>query len=71
VRHELRTYLEELSEKVDETVDLSVLDQDHLVFLDQVARLQRLRAVSRGGVKIYCIAWPMEKRCSRCYLLTG
>ena len=58
MRHELRPYLEELSLKVNETVDLSILDKDHLIFLDQVARPQRLRAVSGVGLSfpLHCTA---------------
>jgi DNA-binding IclR family transcriptional regulator len=58
MRHELRPYLEELSLKVDETVDLAILEKDHLVFLDQVAKPQRLRAVSGVGITfpLYCTA---------------
>jgi len=50
LRRELRPFLEELSLKVDETVDLSIRDKDHILFLDQVTRLQRLRAVSGIGM---------------------
>jgi DNA-binding IclR family transcriptional regulator len=58
LRHELRPYLEELSLRVDETVDLAILDQNSLVFLDQVSRPQRLRAVSGVGIKfpLHCTA---------------
>jgi DNA-binding IclR family transcriptional regulator len=42
-------HLKALSEKAGETVDLSVLKQDHLVFVDQVVGPQRLRAVSAVG----------------------
>jgi len=58
MRYELRPYLEELSLKVDETIDLSILENDHMIFLDQVARPQRLRAVSGVGLSfpLYCTA---------------
>lgn len=58
MRHELRPYLEELSLKVNETVDLSILVKDHIIFLDQVARPQRLRAVSGVGISfpLHCTA---------------
>ena len=58
MRRFLRPYLEGLSIKVDETVDLAILDKDRLVFLDQVARPQRLRAVSGIGVTfpLHCTA---------------
>lgn len=58
IRHELRPFLEELSLRVDETVDLAILDKDHILFLDQVTRLKRLHAVSGIGVKfpMHCTA---------------
>lgn len=58
LRRELRPFLEELSLKVDETVDLSIRDKDHILFLDQVTRLQRLRAVSGIGMTfpLHCTA---------------
>ncbi len=58
MRHELRPYLEELSLKINETVDLSILDKDHLIFLDQVARPQRLQAISGVGISfpLHCTA---------------
>ena len=46
---DLRPYLEELSREVDETVDLSVLENDQAVFIDQVEAPRRLRAVSAVG----------------------
>lgn len=42
-------HLRALSEATGETVDLAVLRDDHLVFLDQVAGTHRLRAVSGVG----------------------
>lgn len=58
LRRELRPFLEELSLRVDETVDLAIRDRDHVLFLDQVARLQRLRAVSGIGLSfpMHCTA---------------
>jgi DNA-binding IclR family transcriptional regulator len=58
VRRELRPYLEELSLRVDETVDLAVLDKDHCLFLDQIVRLRRLHAVSGVGIEfpLHCTA---------------
>ncbi len=41
--------LKELSIATGETVDLSMLRQEHLVFVDQVTGTQRLRAVSAVG----------------------
>jgi DNA-binding IclR family transcriptional regulator len=53
-----RPYMERLSDETGETVDLSVLDQDKLVFLDQVPGSHRLRAVSAVGVSfpLHCSA---------------
>jgi DNA-binding IclR family transcriptional regulator len=46
----IRPYLVDLSEKLNETVDLAVLEHDHVLFVDQVAApAQRLRAVSAVG----------------------
>ena len=42
-------HLKALSGAIGETVDLAVLRGDHLVFLDQVAGIHRLRAVSAVG----------------------
>lgn len=44
-----RPYLEMLSRQLDETVDLSMVDGDHALFIDQVVGSQRLAAVSRIG----------------------
>ena len=46
---ELRPVLEGLSRGVNETVDLSILDGDRAVFVDQVVADHRLRAVSAVG----------------------
>jgi DNA-binding IclR family transcriptional regulator len=58
VRRELRPFLEELSLRVDETVDLAVLDKDQVLFLDQIVRLRRLHAVSGIGIQfpLHCTA---------------
>jgi DNA-binding IclR family transcriptional regulator len=42
----IRPVLEKLSQKTGETVDLAVLRDDHMLFIDQVVGTQRLRAVS-------------------------
>jgi DNA-binding IclR family transcriptional regulator len=42
-------YVARLSQELNETVDLSVLQHDHVVFVDQVAAPRRLRAVSAIG----------------------
>ena len=49
VLSELRPFLEALSREVNETVDLSILEEDRAVFLDQVVADHRLRAVSAVG----------------------
>lgn len=53
-----RPFLQELSRTTGETVDLSVLDGDKAVFLDQIPGSQRLRAVSAIGVSfpLHCTA---------------
>ena len=53
-----RPLLEQLSEELHETVDLSTVKKDHLVFIDQVIGSQRLRAVSAVGdtFPLYCTA---------------
>lgn len=58
VRRELRPYLEELSLRMDETVDLAILEKDHVLFLDQVTRLRRLHAISGIGLQfpLHCTA---------------
>ena len=47
-----------LSRELRETVDLSVVKKDHLVFIDQVIGSQRLRTVSAVGESfpLYCTA---------------
>lgn len=58
IRRLIRPYLELLSQEIDETVDLSLLDEGCIVFLDQVTRSQRLQAVSGVGVEfpLHCTA---------------
>lgn len=58
LRAEVRPHLEELSARLNETVDLAVLEGDSVLFLDQVAAAQRLRAVSAVGsvFPAYCTA---------------
>ena len=53
-----RPFLERLSEELHETVDLSTVGKDHLVFIDQVIGPQRLRTVSAVGetFPLYCTA---------------
>jgi DNA-binding IclR family transcriptional regulator len=58
LRQQLHPYLERLSREVDETVDLAVLDENQVFFIDQVAVPHRLQAVSGVGVTfpIHCTA---------------
>lgn len=49
VRVTARPLIEALAQLVEETVDLAVLVQDHVTFIDQVPAPQRLRAVSTVG----------------------
>ncbi len=53
-----RPYLTQLSSELKETVDLSVVKKDHLVFIDQVIGSQRLRTVSAVGetFPLHCTA---------------
>jgi len=53
-----RPYLVRLSEELHETVDLSTVKKDHLVFIDQVIGSQRLRTVSAVGetFPLHCTA---------------
>lgn len=53
-----RPYIVRLSEELGETVDLSTVKKDHLVFIDQVTGSQRLRAVSGVGetFPLHCTA---------------
>jgi DNA-binding IclR family transcriptional regulator len=53
-----RPFLTKLSAELRETVDLSTIKDDHLVFIDQVTGSQRLRAVSAVGetFPLYCTA---------------
>lgn len=45
----MRPYMEELSGKLGETVDFSIVQRDKIVFLDQVVGSERLLAVSHVG----------------------
>ena len=51
-------FLKDLSARLGETVDLAVLRGDHMVFIDQIAGSQRLRAVSGVGetFPLHCTA---------------
>lgn len=54
----LRTYLKKLSDILNETVDLAVLEQGRVFFVDQIPVRQRLQAVSAVGTYFpaYCTA---------------
>jgi DNA-binding IclR family transcriptional regulator len=54
----VRPFLAKLSSELQETVDLAVVRNDHLVFVDQVMGSQRLRAVSAIGetFPLHCTA---------------
>jgi DNA-binding IclR family transcriptional regulator len=58
IRQELRPYMQQLFERLGETVDMAILDGDHLVFVDQIAAPHRLRAVSAVGARfpLHCTA---------------
>lgn len=58
VQELLRPVLGELFDDLQETVDLAVLDSDHLRFVDQIAAPHRLRAVSSVGATfpLHCTA---------------
>ena len=53
-----RPFIVRLSEELHETVDLSMVKKDHLIFIDQVIGPQRLRTVSAVGetFPLYCTA---------------
>jgi DNA-binding IclR family transcriptional regulator len=58
IRQELRPFMEQLFERLNETVDCAILDGDHLRFVDQIAAPHRLRAVSAVGAvfPLHCTA---------------
>lgn len=58
LRAELRPFLQHLSAEVGETVDLSILEGDSILFIDQVSGKHRLQAVSSIGsvFPAYCTA---------------
>jgi DNA-binding IclR family transcriptional regulator len=55
---QLRPVMQTLFDTLDETVDLAVLDGDHLRFIDQIPAPHRLRAVSTVGATfpLHCTA---------------
>jgi DNA-binding IclR family transcriptional regulator len=58
LRRRARPHIEELSRRTQETVDLGVLDGEHVLFVDQVQMLHRLGAVSAVGALLpaHCTA---------------
>ena len=58
LRYQLHSFLESLSREVNETVDLAVLDEDQVFFVDQVAVPHRLQAASAVGATfpLHCTA---------------
>jgi DNA-binding IclR family transcriptional regulator len=58
VQQLLHPIMEQLHEQLQETVDLAVLEGDHLRFIDQIAAPHRLRAVSAVGATfpLHCTA---------------
>lgn len=58
LRYQLHPFLELLSKEVNETVDLAVLDEDTVFFVDQVAVPHRLQAASAVGATfpLHCTA---------------
>ena len=58
LRYQLHPFLESLSKEVNETVDLAVLDEDTVFFVDQVAVPHRLQAASAVGATfpLHCTA---------------
>lgn len=58
LRYQLHPFLEALSQEVNETVDLAVLAEDHVFFVDQVAVPHRLQAASAIGATfpLHCTA---------------
>jgi DNA-binding IclR family transcriptional regulator len=58
LKHEIRPFLEQLSHDINETVDLSVLHRDRVLFLDQIPSSQRLQAVASVGSSfpLHCTA---------------
>ncbi len=58
LRYQLHPFLESLSKEVNETVDLAVLDENLVFFVDQVAVPHRLQAASAVGATfpLHCTA---------------
>ncbi len=58
MRQQIHPYMESLSKEINETVDLAVLDENLVFFLDQVAVPRRLQAISAIGAAfpLHCTA---------------
>lgn len=58
LREEIRPFLTKLSHQINETVDLSVLNNGKVFFVDQVVALHPLQATSQPGVSfpLHCTA---------------
>lgn len=58
LRVEIRPFIERLSQSVNETVDLAILDENQVLFVDQVSVPQRLQAASAEGSRfpLHCTA---------------
>ncbi len=58
MRQQIRPYMELLSKEVNETVDLAVLDDNLVFFIDQVVVPHRLQAISAVGATfpLHCTA---------------
>jgi DNA-binding IclR family transcriptional regulator len=58
IRQELRPFMQRLFARLNETVDMALLEDDHLRFVDQIAAPHRLRAVSSVGAvfPLHCTA---------------
>jgi DNA-binding IclR family transcriptional regulator len=54
----VRPFMEAIARQTDETVDLSILDGDQVVFVEQIQGTQRLAAVSAVGKRfpVHCTA---------------
>lgn len=58
IRQVLHPFMQQLFDRLNETVDCAILDGDHLRFVDQIAAPHRLRAVSAVGAvfPLHCTA---------------
>lgn len=58
IRTELRPYLRSLSIDLDETIDLAIMKNKRMLFIDQIPKPHRLEAVSKVGASfpLHCTA---------------